>query len=73
MSGIKDIFPNLIFMPTGGVETTLQSIQAWYSAGVSAVGMGSKLISKKVMDYEAYDTIEKETKRVLDLIEKIRS
>ena len=31
---------------------------------VSAVGMGSKLISKKVMDYEAYDTIEKETKRV---------
>lgn len=73
MSGIKDIFPNLIFMPTGGVETTLQSIQAWYSAGVSSVGMGSKLISKKVMDYEAYDTIEKETKRVLDLIDKIRS
>ncbi|TDW47963.1 2-dehydro-3-deoxyphosphogluconate aldolase/(4S)-4-hydroxy-2-oxoglutarate aldolase [Flavobacterium sp. 270] len=73
MSGIKDIFPNLIFMPTGGVETTLQSIQGWYSAGVSAVGMGSKLISKKVMDYEAYETIEKETKRVLDLIDKIRS
>lgn len=72
LSGIKDIFPNLIFMPTGGVETTLQSIQSWFSAGVSAVGMGSKLISKKVMDYEAYDTIEKETIRVLNLIETIR-
>ncbi|KFF03451.1 beta/alpha barrel domain-containing protein [Flavobacterium reichenbachii] len=72
MSGIKDIFPNLIFMPTGGVDTTLQSIQSWFTAGVSAVGMGSKLISKKVMDYEAYDTIEKETKRVLELIETIR-
>ncbi|RZJ51610.1 MAG: bifunctional 4-hydroxy-2-oxoglutarate aldolase/2-dehydro-3-deoxy-phosphogluconate aldolase [Flavobacterium sp.] len=73
LSGIKDIFPNLIFMPTGGVETTLQSIQSWFSAGVSAVGMGSKLISKKVMDYDAYDTIEKETIRVLDLIKTIRN
>jgi 2-dehydro-3-deoxyphosphogluconate aldolase/(4S)-4-hydroxy-2-oxoglutarate aldolase len=72
LSGIKDIFPNLIFMPTGGVDTTLQSIQGWFSAGVSAVGMGSKLISKKLMDYDAYDTIEKETIRVLDLIETIR-
>jgi 2-dehydro-3-deoxyphosphogluconate aldolase/(4S)-4-hydroxy-2-oxoglutarate aldolase len=72
LSGIKDIFPNLIFMPTGGVDTTLQSIQSWFSAGVSAVGMGSKLISKKLMDYDAYDTIEKETLRVLDLIETVR-
>lgn len=72
MSGIKDVFPNLIFMPTGGVDTTRQSIETWFKAGVSAVGMGSKLISKEVMDYEAYDTIEKETKRVLDLIETIR-
>ncbi|MCD0467139.1 bifunctional 4-hydroxy-2-oxoglutarate aldolase/2-dehydro-3-deoxy-phosphogluconate aldolase [Flavobacterium sp. ENC] len=72
LSGIKDIFPNLIFMPTGGVDTTLQSIQSWFTAGVSAVGMGSRLISKKVMEHEAYDTIEKETVRVLSLIETIR-
>nr|WP_294782125.1 bifunctional 4-hydroxy-2-oxoglutarate aldolase/2-dehydro-3-deoxy-phosphogluconate aldolase [uncultured Flavobacterium sp.] len=73
MSGIKDVFPNLIFMPTGGVDTTRQSIETWFNAGVSAVGMGSKLISKEVMEYEAYDTIEKETIRVLDLIQAIRS
>ncbi|WP_294960707.1 bifunctional 4-hydroxy-2-oxoglutarate aldolase/2-dehydro-3-deoxy-phosphogluconate aldolase [uncultured Flavobacterium sp.] len=72
MSGIKDIFPNLIFMPTGGVDTTRESIETWFKAGVSAVGMGSKLISKEVMEYGAYETIEKETKRVLDLIETIR-
>jgi 2-dehydro-3-deoxyphosphogluconate aldolase/(4S)-4-hydroxy-2-oxoglutarate aldolase len=72
MSGIKDVFPNLIFMPTGGVDTTRENIETWFKAGVSAVGMGSKLISKKVMDDEAYDTIEKETKRVLELIESIR-
>lgn len=72
MSGIRDIFPDLIFMPTGGVDTTRQSIETWFNAGVSAVGMGSKLISKEVMEYGAYETIEKETKRVLDLIETIR-
>lgn len=72
MSAIKDVFPNLIFMPTGGVDTTRQSIETWFNAGVSAVGMGSKLISKEVMEYGAYETIEKETKRVLDLIETIR-
>jgi len=72
MSAIKDVFPNLIFMPTGGVDTTRQSIETWFNAGVSAVGMGSKLINKEVMEYGAYETIEKETKRVLDLIETIR-
>ncbi|MDQ8015076.1 MAG: bifunctional 4-hydroxy-2-oxoglutarate aldolase/2-dehydro-3-deoxy-phosphogluconate aldolase [Flavobacterium nitrogenifigens] len=72
MSGIRDVFPDLIFMPTGGVDTTRQSIETWFNAGVSAVGMGSKLISKEVMEYDAYDTIEKETKRVLDLIETIQ-
>lgn len=73
MSAIKDVFPNLIFMPTGGVDTTRESIETWFNAGVSAVGMGSKLISKEVMEYGAYETIEKETKRVLDLIETIKS
>ncbi|WP_278021216.1 hypothetical protein [Flavobacterium ginsengisoli] len=73
MSGIKNIFPDLIFMPTGGVDTTRQSIETWFNAGVSAVGMGSKLISKEVMQFDAYETIEKETKRVLDLIATIRS
>lgn len=73
MTAIKDIFPSLIFMPTGGVDTTRESIASWFSAGVSAVGMGSKLISKKVMENEAYDTIEKDTKRVLDLIETVKT
>jgi 2-keto-3-deoxy-6-phosphogluconate aldolase len=35
-------------MPTGGVDTTKENIESWYKAGVCAVGMGSKLISKKL-------------------------
>ena len=72
LSGIKDIFPNLLFMPTGGVDTTKENIAAWYKAGVSAVGMGSKLISKPLMEAKDYATIENETKKVLELIQTIK-
>lgn len=72
LSGIKDIFPNLLFMPTGGVDTTQENIAAWYKAGVSAVGMGSKLISKPLMEAKDYATIEAETKKVLELIQTIK-
>ena len=72
LSSIKDIFPNLLFMPTGGVDTTKENIEGWFKAGVCAVGMGSKLISKKLMEQKDYATIEKMTKEVLDLISSIK-
>lgn len=73
LGSIKDIFPKLIFMPTGGVDTTRENIEAWFKSGVSAVGMGSKLISKKLMADKAYETIESETKSVMSLIQSIRN
>lgn len=73
LSGIKDIFPNLVFMPTGGVDTTSENISGWFKAGVSAVGMGSKLISKQLMADKDYATIESETIKVLSLIHSIRN
>jgi 2-dehydro-3-deoxyphosphogluconate aldolase/(4S)-4-hydroxy-2-oxoglutarate aldolase len=72
LSGIKDIFPKLLFMPTGGVDTTRENIEGWFKAGVCAVGMGSKLISKKLMETKDYTTIKAETKKVLELIQSIK-
>ena len=72
LSGIKDIFPKLLFMPTGGVDTTRENIEGWFKAGVCAVGMGSKLISKKLMEAKDYTTIETMTKEVLALIGTIK-
>ncbi len=72
LTTIKDIFPKLLFMPTGGVDTTKESIEGWYKAGVCAVGMGSKLISKQLMEAKDYATIESETKKVLALIQSIK-
>jgi 2-dehydro-3-deoxyphosphogluconate aldolase/(4S)-4-hydroxy-2-oxoglutarate aldolase len=72
LTTIKDIFPKLLFMPTGGVDTTKENIEGWFKAGVSAVGMGSKLISKKLMEAKDYTTIENATKEVLTIIASIK-
>ena len=72
LSGIKDIFPKLLFMPTGGVDTTKENIEGWFKAGVCAVGMGSKLISKKLMEAKDYATIESATKDVLAIIASVK-
>ena len=72
LSSIKAIFPKLLFMPTGGVDTTRPNIEAWYKAGVCAVGMGSNLISKTLMDTQDYAAIEANTRSVLALIQSIK-
>ncbi|KIA85746.1 ketohydroxyglutarate aldolase [Flavobacterium sp. AED] len=73
LNSVKDVFPNLLFMPTGGVDATRESIGAWYEAGVCAVGMGSKLISKTLMDRKDYQSIENNTIVVLNLIQTIKN
>jgi 2-dehydro-3-deoxyphosphogluconate aldolase/(4S)-4-hydroxy-2-oxoglutarate aldolase len=72
LAAVKDIFPKLLFMPTGGVDVTKENIEGWFKAGVCAVGMGSKLISKKLMEAKDYSTIESETKKVLELIGQVK-
>ena len=58
MSSIKALFPDLLFMPTGGVDLDKENIASWLKAGVCAVGMGSKLISNKLLDEKDYAKIE---------------
>lgn len=73
MSAIKELFPGILFMPTGGVDTTKENIGGWFKAGVCAVGMGSKLISKALLEAKDYAKIESLTKEVLTTINEIRN
>ena len=73
MSAIKELFPNLKFMPTGGVDLDRANIEGWFKAGVCAVGMGSKLVSKDVMENKKYDELIASTKSVLEIIKAIRA
>jgi len=72
ISAIKDLFPNLLFMPTGGVDTSRENLAGWFKAGVCAVGMGSKLLSKTLLEQKDYAKIELLTKEVLATIQSIR-
>lgn len=72
LGAIKEIFPGLAFMPTGGVEPERESIASWFKAGACAVGMGSKLVSKPLMESEKYDTIEERARQVLAIIANYR-
>ncbi len=59
-------------MPTGGVDATEESIKSWFEAGVSCVGMGSKLITKESLATGDYASITERTKNVLDWIQKYK-
>ena len=59
-------------MPTGGVETSEESLRAWFSAGVVAVGLGSGLITKALLDAGDYDGIEQRVRGVVQRVAAIR-
>ncbi len=73
LSAIKELFPGLLFMPTGGVELDKDNIAGWFKAGVCAVGMGSKLITKPLLEAKDYTGISTATKDVLAIIQSIKS
>jgi len=59
-------------MPTGGVDTTEKSLREWFEAGVVAVGIGSKLITKQLLDAQDYAGIEKKVRETIQIIRTIR-
>jgi len=73
LSAIKEIFPGLLFMPTGGVELDKDNIAGWFKAGVCAVGMGSKLITKALLEARDYTQITAATKQAMDIVQSVKS
>lgn len=73
LSAIKELFPEVMFMPTGGVDLDKENIAGWFKAGVSAVGMGSKLISKQLLEAKDYSKIESLTKEAMDIVKSVKS
>ncbi|ALJ00080.1 bifunctional 4-hydroxy-2-oxoglutarate aldolase/2-dehydro-3-deoxy-phosphogluconate aldolase [Rufibacter tibetensis] len=73
LSSIKELFPGQLFIPTGGVEMEEENIRTWFKAGVCAVGMGSKLISKDILSGQQYDQLHDITQQALSLVKVSRS
>ncbi len=60
-------------MPTGGVETTQESVTAWIKAGTAALGIGSNLVRKEWVAAGNYEAITAKTAEVLAWIREARN
>ena len=71
VQSVKEVFPDLLFMPTGGINNG--NLESWFKAGVSAVGIGSSLISSSLMENKNFEIIKTNTSALLNQIAAIRS
>ncbi|MBQ4913660.1 bifunctional 4-hydroxy-2-oxoglutarate aldolase/2-dehydro-3-deoxy-phosphogluconate aldolase [Maribacter sp. MMG018] len=73
VKGIKGPQPWTSVMPTGGVSTDEENLKAWFDAGVTCVGMGSKLISKEILAKKDFGGLENTVRETLAKIKKMRN
>lgn len=72
VKAIKGPQPWTSIMPTGGVSPTKDNLEGWFNAGVTCVGMGSKLIAKNAEGKYDLNKIEEDTRNALEIIKSLR-
>ena len=72
VSAVKELFSDVKFIITGGVEPDEANLRGWFGAGAAAVGMGSKLITKQSLETKDYAKITSLTQQALQLIQTVR-
>jgi 2-dehydro-3-deoxyphosphogluconate aldolase / (4S)-4-hydroxy-2-oxoglutarate aldolase len=65
IKALKAPMPWTNVMVTGGVSPTKESIEEWFSAGISCVGMGSQLFPKEVLKERNFAYIEEKVKTAI--------
>ena len=65
--------PWSMIMATGAVEPERDNLTAWFKAGVTVVGMGSKLFPKEVIAAGDWNAIAAKCREALDIIAEVRS
>jgi 2-dehydro-3-deoxyphosphogluconate aldolase/(4S)-4-hydroxy-2-oxoglutarate aldolase len=73
VKAIKGPQPWTSIMPTGGVSTEEENLKAWFDAGVTCVGMGSKLISKEILAKKDFQGLENLVRSTLGTIIKVKN
>ena len=72
VKAIKAPAPWTKIMPTGGVSPDKDNLLGWFNAGVTCVGMGSKLISKQIIADKDYDGLQAKVASTIELIKEVR-
>lgn len=69
---VKRIFPDLQFMPSGGVLPNAASIIPWMESGVTAVNMGHQLISPEMLALNDFSYLQVHLKKLLKTVRQWR-
>lgn len=72
VKNIKAPMPWSMIMATGAVEPTEENLSAWFKAGVTCVGMGSKLFPKETIAAGNWEAISTLCRDALATIKKYR-
>ncbi|CAN5463347.1 bifunctional 4-hydroxy-2-oxoglutarate aldolase/2-dehydro-3-deoxy-phosphogluconate aldolase [soil metagenome] len=73
VKAIKGPCPWTSIMPTGGVTAEEENLRSWFDAGVTCVGMGSKLIKKEFVNQHDYEGLKIHVQNTIKLIKEIRN
>jgi 2-dehydro-3-deoxyphosphogluconate aldolase/(4S)-4-hydroxy-2-oxoglutarate aldolase len=73
VKNIKGPCPWTNIIPTGGVDTTYENLKQWFDAGVTCVGMGSKLLTQEILKTKDYNSLTSQVKELMQTIRKIRN
>ncbi|MCC6801905.1 MAG: bifunctional 4-hydroxy-2-oxoglutarate aldolase/2-dehydro-3-deoxy-phosphogluconate aldolase [Anaerolineae bacterium] len=71
VKALKGPFPDLLFMPTGGVSA--ENVADWFSAGVVAVGAGSELCPTPLVKAERFDEIVTRAQQFVAAVQQARA
>ena len=66
----KDVFPELQFMPTGGIDAG--NMESWFRAGASVVGIGGALITPSLVEKKDWQLLRDNTSALLNQVTEIR-
>ena len=72
VKAVKAPSPWTNIMPTGGVDVNRENLEQWFDAGVTCVGMGSKLFTKEIIANKNYDLLKQKSKELIEMIKEIK-
>lgn len=72
VKAVKGPCPWTSIMPTGGVDPSEENLEKWFNAGVACVGMGSALITDKIVKGEDWASLTQKVKITIEIIGNLK-
>jgi 2-dehydro-3-deoxyphosphogluconate aldolase/(4S)-4-hydroxy-2-oxoglutarate aldolase len=72
VSSVLSVIPNLQLMITGGVEPTENSIGSWFKAGSMAVGLGSQLFTKEILEKKDWNQLQQKVADSFAIVQRLK-